>query len=199
MYTEERDGDIVQILTWINQNRVESKGAEIQVMTQPKKFWDLMFWMTYWSNDIITPGTNGISGNESGVYAHIMSKFTIDKTQKLDFTIGCSTPMKVTSGEISSMFNLDLSYKKEISKKFSFIATIKDVFDSREFKIKRDEIVTSNLGDLYLTHTDATHRRSRRKFKIAFEYTFGTYQKKKYIREGHGHDHDGDGGVDMGY
>ena len=56
MYTEERNGDIVQILTWINNNRVESIGTEIQVMTQPKKFWDLMFWATYWSNDIIDPG-----------------------------------------------------------------------------------------------------------------------------------------------
>ena len=87
MYTEERDGDIVQILTWINQNRVESNGAEIQIMTQPKKFWNLMLWATYWSNDIIDPGINGITGKESGIYALIMSKFTIDKTQKLDFTI----------------------------------------------------------------------------------------------------------------
>ena len=201
MYTEDRDGDIVQILTWINQNRVESNGAEIQIMTQPKKFWNLMLWATYWSNDIIDPGINGITGKESGVYAHIMSKFTIDKTQKLDITIGGSTPMKITSGEIKPMFNLDVSYKKEINKKFSFIATIKDLFDSRQFEIERNEIVTSADGNLYLTHTDATHRRNQRKFKISFEYTFGAYQKKKYIREEGGYNRGGDqgGGMDMGY
>ena len=201
MYTEERDGDIVQILTWVNNNRVESTGAEIQIMTQPKKFWNLMLWATYWSNDIIDPGLNSIEGKESGIYAHIMSKFTIDKTQKIDVTIGGSTPMKITSGEIKSMFNLDVSYKKEINKKLSFIATIKDLFDSRQFEIKRNEIVTGADGDLYLTHTDATHRRNQRKFKISFEYTFGAYQKKKYIREEGGYNRGGEqgGGMDMGY
>jgi len=201
MYTEEEDGDVVQILTWVNNNRVESTGAEIQIMTQPKKFWNLMFWATYWSNDIINPGLNSIAGKESGIYAHIMSKFTIDKTQKIDVTIGGSTPMKITSGEIKSMFNLNVSYKKEINKKLSFVATVKDLFDSRQFEIERDEIVIDTDGDLYLTHTDAIHRRNQRKFKISFEYTFGAYQKKKYIREAHGHGHGGDGGdgMDMGY
>ena len=199
MYTEERDGDIVQILTWINQSRVESNGAEIQIMTQPKKFWNLMLWATYWSNDIINPGINGITGKESGIYAHIMSKFTIDKTQKIDVTIGGSSPMKITSGVIKPMFNLDVSYKKEINKKFSFIATIKDLFDSRQFEIERDEIYTQG-EELYLTHTDAIHRRNQRKFKISFEYTFGAYQKKKYIRESHEHRGDSEsGGMNMGY
>ena len=200
MYTEERDGDVVQILTWINQNRVESTGAEIQVMTQPKKYWNLIFWATYWSNKIITPGINGVPGTESGIYGGAMSKFTIDKTQKLDVTIGGSSPMKITGGEIKPMLKVDISYKKEISKKFSFIATIKDVLDSREFQIERYERVFGNDDDFYLTSTDATYRRNQRQFKIAFEYTFGAYQKKKYIREEQRqYDGEGGGGMDMGY
>ena len=74
-----------------------------------------------------------------------------------------------------------------------------DLFDSRQFEIERDEIYAQG-GDLYLTHTDATHRRNQRKFKISFEYTFGAYQKKKYIRESHDHRGDSEGGgMNMGY
>ena len=109
--------------------------------------------------------------------------------------------MKITGGEIKPMLNVDISYKKEISKKFSFIATIKDVLDSREFQIERYERVFGNDDDFYLTSTDATYRRNQRQFKIAFEYTFGAYQKKKYIREEQrqGYDGEGGGGMDMGY
>ena len=171
------------------------------MMTQPKKYWNLILWATYWSNKIVNPGINGVVGKESGIYAQLMSKFTIDKTQKLDLTIGGSTPMKITGGEIKPMLKVDISYKKEISKKLSFIATIKDALDSREFKVERYEKVFGNNNDFYLTSTDANFRRSKRQFKIAFEYTFGAYQKKKYIREEQrqGYDGQGGGGMDMTY
>ena len=128
-----------------------------------------------------------------------MSKFKLKDDQMIQVSTGFSTPMKITTGEIKPMFNMDVSYKKELSKKFSLTAAVKDLFNTRQFEIETDKIVELE-EDLVLRHLEATHRRGQRKLKISFEYKFGAYKEKKYIREDSGHDHEGgDGEMDMGY
>jgi len=198
----QQEGDIT-ILTWVNHGLVESWGFDLQLMTRPAKFWDLMFWGVYWHNDIIEASIFDVPGEESGFYGHIMSKFKLQNDQMVQVSTGFSTPMKITTGEIKPMFNMDVSYKKELSKKFSVTATVKDLFNTRKFEIETDEIAIFNEDDesfLALRHLEATHRRSKRRFKISFEYKFGAYKEKKYIREDGGHDREeGGGGMDMGY
>ena len=196
---EDSHGNEVNILTWINQGLVESWGFDLQLMTRPAKFWDLMFWGVYWHDDIIEPGIYDTQGEESGFYGHIMSKFKLQNDQMIQVSTGFSSPMKITSGEIKPMFSMDISYKKEINKKFNLTATIRDLINTREFEIETQEAAFGNLQ-----HIEANHRRNKRRLKISFEYKFGAYKEKKYIREGGGHDHgheerDGGGGMDAGY
>ena len=47
---------------------------------------------------------------------------------------------------------------------------------------------------------EADFRRNKRTISLSFEYKFGEFKKKKYIREdSHGHDHGGEGGMDVGF
>ena len=158
--------------------------------------WDLMLWGTYWNNNTLEATEEDMLGEESGFYAHIMSKFNLNNDQEIQLSGGFSTPMKINTGEISAMKNIDVSYKKDISDRFNIMLTVKDLFDTREF-----HIITDRTVDGINEHLEANHRRNKRFFKIAFEYKFGAFKEKKYIREGGGHDHDheGDGGMDAGY
>ena len=140
-------------------------------------------------------GSAGIDYEESGFYAHIMSKFKLKNDQEIQLSGGFSTPMKINTGEISAMKSLDISYKKDITDKFNIMLTVKDIFDTREFHIITDRVV-----DGINEHLEANHRWNRRFFKIAFEYKFGAFQEKKYIREDSGHDYEEEGGgMDVGY
>ena len=195
-YSMSFDDEIYPILTWINKGKVESKGFELQFMTRPLPMWDLMLWGTYWNNNTLEATEEDMLGEESGFYAHIMSKFNLNNDQEIQLSGGFSTPMKINTGEISAMKNIDVSYKKDISDRFNIMLTVKDLFDTREF-----HIITDRTVDGINEHLEANHRRNKRFFKIAFEYKFGAFKEKKYIREGGGHDHDheGDGGMDAGY
>ena len=47
---------------------------------------------------------------------------------------------------------------------------------------------------------EADFRRNKRTISLSFEYKFGEFKKKKYIREdSHDHDHGGEGGMDVGF
>ena len=49
-------------------------------------------------------------------------------------------------------------------------------------------------------YMDYEGRRRSRTYNLTFQYKFGAYKEKKYIREDSGHDHEGgDGGMDVSY
>jgi len=181
------------ILTWINKSKVDGKGLEFQLMTRlPQYKCDLMIWGSYWNNNTTEAEDESMLGEESGFWGYLMSKFKLENNQEVQLSGHFSTPMKINNGEISPMYSLDATYKRDISDKFNVSFTIKDLFDTREF-----HIITNNVVDGVNEYLEANHRRDQRKFSLSLEYKFGEFKKKKYIRSDDP-DYRG-GGMDMGY
>ena len=188
------------VLTWINKSKVNGRGLEFQLMTrlpqcaewEAVKGCNLMFWGSYWNNNTTEAEDDSMLGEESGFWGYLMSKFQLVNNQEVQLSGHFSTPMKINNGEISPMYSMDATYKKDISDKFNVSLTVKDLFDTREF-----HIVTNNFVNGINEYLEANHRRDSRKFIFKIEYKFGEFKKKKYIR---GDDRNYErGGMDMGY
>ena len=182
------------VLTWVNKGKVDGKGFDFQLMTRPMPNCDLMIWASYWNNTTIEAEDENMLGEESGLWAYIISKFRLENNQEVQLSGNFSTPMKINNGEISPMYSVDATYKKDLSDKFNISLTVKDLFDTREF-----HIITNNVVDGINEYLEANHRRDTRKFIFAIEYKFGEFKKKKYIRSDNPDYRGGGGGMDMGY
>ena len=132
------------------------------------------------------------------------SKIKLQNNQELGIYAHYSTPLTITTGEISPFKRMDISYKKKVNEKFNFTVKLKDVFDTGGFSIMTDQTLETapanpTLNDAISEHLVADHRRGKRTLSLNLEYRFGDFQKKKYRRqEGHGHSHGGEG-MDVGY
>ena len=94
---------------------------------------------------------------------------------------------------------MDFAYKKEVDEKFNITLKVKDIFNSRGFHIITDQDIDYD-DDTVNQFMEADFRRNKRTISLSFEYKFGEFKKKKYIREdSHGHDHGGEGGMDVGF
>ena len=189
------------VLTWINKSRVDGRGLEFQLMTrlpqcdkwEAVKGCDLMFSGSYWNNNTTEADDESMLGEESGFWGYLMSKFKLENNQEVQLSGYFSTPMKINNGEISPMYSVGLTYKKDISDKFNISLSVKDLFDTKEF-----HIITNNSVDGYNEYLEATHKRDKRKFVFSIDYKFGEFKKKKYIR-GSGPSYNPDSGGGMSY
>ena len=105
--------------------------------------------------------------------------------------------MKITLGEIAPSQSLDFAYKKEVDDKFNITLKIQDLFDSRGFHIFTNQDV--EYDDTISQFMEADIRWKKRTISISFDYKFGDFKKKKYIRGSSGYDYGGSGGMDAGY
>ena len=193
--TEIIDGEEYQILSWDNIGKSNETGFEFTFMTQPIPNWDLMLNGNYWHNEFVEGSELDQIGTEYGFWGMMTSKFKLENNQQISLYAHCSTPMIITTGEISSSKRLDISYMKKVNKKFNFTIKLKDVFDTSRWDITTNQILDTGINEYLL----AEHRWSKRTLSINFEFKFGEFSNKKYRRQGgHGHSHAGDG-MDGGY
>jgi len=191
--------DIYQILTWINKGKSEDSGFEIMFMTRPLPMWNLMISGNFWYNNTIEAEDENMLGVESGFWGYTKSTFKLEDNQEIQLSGHFSTKMKLTTGEISPMKMMDFAYKKEIDDRFNITLKVKDIFNSRGFHIITDQDIDYD-DDTVNQFMEADFRRNKRTISLSFEYKFGEFKKKKYIREdSHGHDHEGEGGMDAGF
>ena len=196
-FAKSYNNDVYSILTWVNKGKTENSGFEFMLMTKPLSNWNLMISGNYWYNNTTEAENEDMLGVESGFWGSLKSTFKLKDNQEVQLTGRFSTTMKVTTGEISPMKSLDFAYKKEVDDKFNITLKIKDLFDSRGFHIITDQDVEydENINQVM----EADFRRNKRTISISFEYKFGDFKKKKYIRGSSGYDYGGSGGMDAGY
>ena len=63
----------------------------------------------------------------------LSSKLSLKNDQKISIYAHYSTPMTITTGEISSFKRMDISYMKKVNKRFNFTIKLKDIFDTSGF------------------------------------------------------------------
>jgi hypothetical protein len=206
--TKEYLGVDYKVLSWDNIAKSTELGMEMTFMTKPFPNIDLMLNGNYWHNDFKSSYDNQADqlGAEYGFWGMMTSQIRLKNDQQISLYAHYSTPMKITTGEISPFRRMDISYKKKVNEKFNFTIKLKDVFDTGGFAITTDQILeTYDDSDLDLNQSKfeylfADHRRSNRSLSFNLEYRFGAFQKKKYRREeSGGHSHDGGEGMDAGY
>ena len=208
------DGAIVgdeiewKILTWDNIAESTELGMEMTFMTKPLPNIDLMLNGNYWHNNFESSYDDQSDqlGDEYGFWGMMTSQIRLQNDQQLSIYAHYSTPMTITTGEISPFKRMDISYKKKVNDKFNFTIKLKDVFDTGGFAITTDQIIetydadNSDLNDAMSEYLLADHRRGKRSLSFNLEYRFGAFQKKKYRREeSGGHSHEGGEGMDAGY
>ena len=167
-------------------------------MTKPLPNWSLMISGNYWYNNTTEAEDEDMLGVESGFWGFTKSTFKLENNQEIQLSGHFSTKMKVTTGEISPMQSMDFAYKKEVDDRFNITLKVKDVFNSRGFHIITNQDVESD--EIINQFMEADFRRNKRTISLSFEYKFGEFKKKKYIRENsHSHDHGESDGMDASY
>ena len=193
--TEIIDGEEYQILSWDNIGRAHEQGFDFTFMTRPTDNWDLMLNGNYWHNEYTEAAELDQLGIEYGFWGMMTSKISLKNDQKISLYAHYSTPMKITTGEISSFKRMDISYMKKVNDRFNFSLKLSDVFNTSGFHIITDQILENGVNE-YLEYDC---RRKPRNISFIFEYKFGEFNKKKYRRQGgHGHSHAGEG-MESGY
>ena len=193
------NNDIYQILTWINKGKSEDSGFEIMFMTRPLPIWNLMISGNFWYNNTIEAEDENMLGVESGFWGYTRSTFTLKNNQEIQLSGHFSTKMKITTGEISPMKSIDFAYKKEVDDRFNLTLKVKDIFNSRGFHIITDQEIDYD-DETVNQFMEADFRRNKRTISLSFEYKFGEFKKKKYIRENsQGYDRGGEGGMNSAY
>ena len=190
--------EIKDILTWVNKGKTEDSGFEIMLMTRPLPMWSLMISGNFWYNNTVEAEDENMLGVESGFYGYTKSTFKLKDDQEIQLSGHFSTKMKITTGEISPMQSMDFAYKKEVDDRFNITLKVKDIFNSRGFHIITDKNIDDD--DTVTQFMEADFRRNKRTISLSFEYKFGEFKKKKYIREdSHSHDHGDGDGMSAGY
>ena len=77
-------------------------------------------------------------GDEYGFWGMMTSKIKLQNNQELGIYAHYSTPLTITTGEISPFKRMDISYKKKVNEKFNFTIKLKDVFDTGGFAIMKN-------------------------------------------------------------
>ena len=194
--------DYYSILTWVNNGKTENSGFEIMLRSNPLPNWTLMVSGNYWYDNILEATEEDMLGVESGFWGFTKSTFKLKNKEEIQLSGHFSTKMKITTGEIAPMKSLDFAYKKEVDERFNITLKVKDLFDSRKFEITTNQSYEYDAmsGNSELEgnkFSNAEFRRNKRTISLSFEYKFGEFKKKKYIR-GDSHDYDRGGGDGMG-
>ena len=153
----------------------------------------------FWYNNTIEAQDEDMKGIESGFWGFTKSTFKLKSNQEIQLIGKFSTTMKVTTGEISPMRSMDFAYKKEVDDRFNITVKVKDLFDSGGFHIITDQ--NQEINDQTINQLmDAEFRRNKRTISLSFEYKFGEFKKKKYIRDNSNNYDRGSGdGMGAGY
>tara|TARA_Y100001970_G_scaffold147728_1_gene181331 strand:+ start:4881 stop:7451 length:2571 start_codon:yes stop_codon:yes gene_type:complete len=191
------DYDVYSILTSINKGKTEDSGFEFTLITKPLSNWKLMISGNYWYNNTTEAENKDMLGVESGFRGKLKSTFKLKNNQEIQLIGNFRTKMKITLGEIAPSQSLDFAYKKEVDDKFNITLKIQDLFDSRGFHIFTNQDV--EYDDTISQFMEADIRWKKRTISISFDYKFGDFKKKKYIRGSSGYDYGGSGGMDAGY
>jgi len=197
-FAKSYNNEVYSILTWVNKGKTQDSGFEAMLMTKPLPNWSLMISGNYWYNNTTEAEDEDMLGVESGFWGFTKSTFKLENNQEIQLSGHFSTKIKVTTGEISPMKSMDFAYKKEVDDNFNITLKVRDVFNSRGFHIITNQDVESD--EIINQFMEADFRRNKRTISLSFEYKFGEFKKKKYIRENsHSHDHGESDGMDTSY
>jgi iron complex outermembrane recepter protein len=160
------------IQTWANADIRKSTGLELIQQFQPSSNFDLMLSGNFFYSEIIGDNiSEGFNNSNFSWTLSFLSNIQIPRVVAIQVQADYRGPIVLPQGEIEPIYGVNIGLRKEVlNRKGSVSMNISDLFNTRVFKVRTDDIRFSQ---------ERMFNRETRIATLTFTYRFGGFRDKR--------------------